>query len=389
LNITITESHTGIQYPSVKGMALYLPDGQVYDTRYDTELLFAGTDWDEFVNCFRAPVQTPLIEHTGSDVYENSSAIRVNATITDDDLDSDEVYINYRFDGGAWTKAAMKGSGSRFHYDIPGTGNVMEYYISATDMTGNTMSLPYGVTRGSTDYFTHTSENSMSIHLNSIIHSPSTNVTEGDNVTFTILAENQGTAAGQDINISLSIGVGDNASLIDYALVDIQSGQNGNVSFIWEAIAGNHTVQASVSWGNQVLDTMSLDILVDNSTTGNTALQNEVEKELNELWFGVILMVLGASAISFTALLAGRRVVKGRKKTLAYKAVDNAAYYVNSFADFGADISLASWKLEKAREAIGEKRYDAAYKLALEAKESIDTFDMGGKADGGGGQYHR
>ncbi|MCK5038359.1 MAG: hypothetical protein KAS16_04615 [Thermoplasmata archaeon] len=384
LDMMILESHAGIQYPDISGIGIYLPD-RIYDNRYHTELRFEATSWDEFLSVFRIPIQTPEISHDPAiDVYESNSTIHFNVTINDDGLDSDSLFLYHRPVGGTWTQTSLTGSGNSYSGQASSQAGVneIEYYFSATDLGDNTITLPYGVKLGSSDLFVHVLENAMVVEIRSIDHYPNTNITAGDNITITIQIENTGMVEVLGANVSLFLVVDGTQNVIDSSLQNIQPGEIKNISFMWLAVEGNYTILATLEFGDVHRD-IAIDLEVQGSAYVDPNLNDQIEEELNQLWLGVIIMFAAASAISMGALFIGKSRIRQKKKALAYKAVDNASYYVNSFADFGAEVQVASWKLEKAREALEEKKYDSAYNLALEAKKSVDTFNTGPKNNSG------
>ncbi len=379
LDTIILAKHTGLQYPDISGVGIYLPE-QTYDNKYHTELKIGATMWDEFIQVFRTPVQTPEILHDPlTDVYEYNSTIYFNVTIVDDGLDSDLLFLFHRPIGGAWVQTPLTGSGNTFNARISNVSgmNELEYYISATDLTGNAMTLPYGVGRVSTDLFTYMLENAIMVEIRSIDHYPTTNISAGDNVTITVQIENTGMVEVM-ANVSLFLeGEDGGRSLLYSSQVNILPGKVENITFIWMAVEGDLAIIASLGFADSIPQEISTNMEIQAASSIDPVLNDRIEEELNQLWLGVILMVAGASAISMAALLIGRSIIRRKKKALAFRAIDNATYYVNSFADFGADIQIATWKLEKARKALAGKRYDAAYTLAMEAKKSVDTFDDG------------
>ncbi len=387
LERAVINSCSGIAYPNIAGMGIYLPE-QIYDNRYSTMFQFSNSNWVDFLPVFRAPLQTPVIEHDIEvDVMGSSGSIDFNVTVIDDNLDTDELFINYRLGSGSWEKEDLVGSGSSYYASISSLGVYeVEYYFSATDLTGNTITYPYGINLGNTEYLSYEMADRPALAINSIEHSPIDDTLPGDNFTIRIQIENQGNVYFGGVRVILYQMEGNgNMTFIDDHTQSMPAGEMANATFNWVAEAGNHTLLMELTYNGESLDNITIEAQIADSDSGQFITEEELEDELNSLWLGVIVMVAGATLVSMGALIMGKRNIKRKKKALAFKAVDNATYYVNSFADFGSDISLASWKLEKARKAIDEEKYDTAYRLSIEAKRSVEPVENEGVDTDNGG----
>ncbi len=383
-------SYSGLAYPNIMGLGIYFPE-QNYNNYYSTEFQFSDSDWVGFLPVFRSPVQTPVLEHDGIlDVAEIVGTLMFNVTIIDDNLDTDELFINYRTGGSLWEKEALVGSGSSYSANITSWGIYgIDYYFSATDLTGNTITYPYGINLGSSEFLTYEMTERPTLSIKAIEHSSSNSTLSGDNFTIRVQIENQGSTLFTGVNVTLFILNNGSRRYLDDRILSIQAWGMANATFVWVAESGDHTLLMDLSFRLESLDNVTLDVQIsDPVITDEFITVEELENELDRLWFGVIIVVVMAMMISMGTLMWGKQNVKKKKKVLAFKAIDNATYYVNSFADFGADISDASWKLEKAREALSENKYDSAYKLALEAKRSVDLDEMRNKDEVLGGLGH-
>lgn len=392
-DLTAFASGRGPSFPEAGGLGIYFPF-LTYDARYDSKFEFGNTSWDEFLHELQDPGQRPVIEHTPLGNMNNTQGpYTISATITDDDPDASSVTLFYRAAGTlAWNSLAMSYANGTFIAAIPGApnGTIFEYFITASDLSGNTAYYPYEMTKSSEAALSFEVLAMARVFCQSVEMVPDRNITAGDDVTLLVEIINEGpeNPVSATLNVYLDEGsdgarqTGTRAeTLIHSETADVYTGQSKILQFNWTAV-----------WGNR---TLSFDIVTDGAVNTHTVPQTyhiyvapaagmDGDQASGDVvndgtvsgawgtWTMPIIILALASLSSLLFLMIARVQIDRKRRENALRSIRRTTVLVNEIGDYGIDNTGALDTLELARSQIKLKNYNKALALSQQAREHVD-----------------